>query len=830
MTEGLGKVNSLLYCNIATGELQTSLASGIINVPSLTAGDTIQWRIRTFEVYQGANVEKDLLLAGARMALSRPNSPPTAGEFSLRLYGDSSETDMIRYDASETLLTAKLQEIFPDCKAVWANGGWLVSKTGSDSGTPLLEVAQNTLTPECFLRLTKWFVGDTLFQHIRFVQAPLAFNDQFTLKLPSAPKITAVRDGGYDITTHTGYNEVQELDVPTEFRGTYVIKRGSLETPVLDVNDGMTEIQEALAKIAGTGGSFGVSNPSSAKAHIEFKGTLGSINQPLLTALAKSAPQGDINIFLPLNTVVLRQALNDAKELGVNYIEAQLQLEVDIIDNPETPSVFRPFTIFNKSVRVVDDGVWGTLSSEQRINWQIPPEPVTYVPFHRDQIITGSQHYTTALFVVGSSSANNQFQVNHNLATDSIHVTVRQNISGGNILKNGTDYQVQILSANAVKITTTNSFLNDAVAVTITSAGPNSAFLGHRHTIDDIDFDSGKTLADYLTEVSDRIEAVEQIIPQTSSLASKANVVGFESTVPPKIGVYGVPTNKGAYNTPVTSDKTPYAFGAMFKAETGFTVDEVSKIKKIPKIFRAVHDADAVAFNSSFLTSPSTNIGVFQNNGTTSITLPSAQWIKGQVLKPNGYVACDGEHFYLVDKKGTTLSYYPSAYNVTLFTFGVTDELLTVNRVLTATWALQHQAVYSNVATMVSLVCETGEYIPSGTSNYGANLEYVDYNKVVFDSVIRPAGVAQTIPYGLRIGRNIAEVLQDKCVYGVWSGAGTSKPDGYNFAIRVRLAYFDCEDVAGASGLVGYSLLAGIPDGGTKPSGENAKIIVSVEQ
>jgi hypothetical protein len=829
LTEALGKVNSLLYCNIATGELQTSLASGIINVPTLTAGDTIQWRIRTFENYQGNNVEKDLKMAGARISLSRPNATPTGGEFALRVSGGGVITDMIRYDASETLLTAKLQSILAGSKAVWANGGWLVSIEGASQTQPLLEVAKNTLTPECFLRLTRWYVGTTLFQHIRFVQSPLAFSDNFSLRLPIAPSISPVRDGGYDPVTNTGYDEVQELEVPSEFRGTYVIKRGVLETPVLDVNDGMTEIQDALAKIAGTGGSFNVTNPSTYKAHIQFKGALGSTDQPLLQAIVKSAPQGDISIFLPLTTVVLRQALNDAKEEGKDYIEAQLQLEVDIIDDPQTPSIFRPYTLFNKTVKIVDDGVWGTLSTEQRINWQIPPEPVTYVPFSRDQIITGSQHYTSALFVQGASSANAEFQVNHNLNTDSIHVSVRQNQSNGRLLQNGVDYEVTIISANAVKIETAVATNNDVLAVTITSAGPNSAFLAHRHTINDIDFGGDKTLAEYLIELSERVEAVEAIMPQTSDLASKSSKTGFESTCPPKVGVYGVPTNKGAYSNPINSDKTPYAFNNMFKAETGFAADEVAKIKKIPKVFRAIHDATAVPFVSSYLSNHSANIGVFQNTGDTNISIPNAQWIKGQILKPDEYVACDGEHFYLVERKGSTFSYYPSAYNVTLFTFGSTDELLTVNRLIDATWSVQHQSLYANVASMVSVVCETGKYEPSGGSNYGANLEYVNYDKVVFESILRPSSVSQTVPFGVRIGRNIAEILQDKCVYGVWSGAEASKPATANFALRVRLAYFDCEDMAGATGLIGYSLLGGVKDGDSKPAGENAKIVVTVE-
>jgi hypothetical protein len=292
---------------------------------------------------------------------------------------------------------------------------------------------------------------------------------------------------------------------------------------------------------------------------------------------------------------------------------------------------------------------------------------------------------------------------------------------------------VTILSANAVKIETAVAFNNDALPVTITSAGPNSAFLAHRHTINDIDFGGDKTLAEYLTELSERVEVVEAIMPQTSDLASKSSKTGFESTCPPKIGVYGLSPYAGAYASPVTNDRTPYNFGTMFKAETGFTASEVAKVKKIPKVFRAIHDATAVPFVSSYLSSPSTNIGVFQNTGDTNISIPAAQWIKGQILKPDEYVACDGEHFYLVERKGSTFSYYPSAYNVTLFTFGSTDELLTVNRLIDATWSVQHQSLYANVASMVSVVCETGAYEPSGGSNYGANLEYVNYDKVVLD-------------------------------------------------------------------------------------------------
>ena len=828
-------MNSLLYCNITNGQLQTSLTGGFFNIPDLTAGDTIQWKIRTFEVYQGANYEKDLKIAGARMSLSIPNTPPTGGQFSLKLAGTSETTEMLNFDVSENVLKTKLAEIYVADRVSYVNGGWLVEKDNADLGDPLLAIGKNTLVPESFFRLTNWVVGTTLFQHIRLVQSPLAFTDNFGLKLPTPPSITPVRDGGYDNATGQGWNEVQQLYVPQEFRGTFVIKRGSLETPVFDVNDGITEYKEGLDTIAGSGGKFNVVNPAPYTAHIEFAGTLGESDQPLLQVIPKAAPQGDLSLNLALNSVALRQALNDAKEAGKTFIEAQLQLEVDIIDDPNQPNVHRPFTLFNKTVRVLDDGVWGTLSTEQRINWTIPPEPKTYIPFSRDQIITGTQHYVATLFASGANNLQSSFQVNHNLQTEAVHITIRENQSEGKILQNGVDYNAVIISANTVEIQMTEPVENDSHAITVSSAGPNSAFLAHRHQASDIDF-GDLTLAEYLEEVEDRIDVVEQIIPDTGQIAQRADTIGFESTCPPKNIVFGVPSYAGAYTSPVNpANKTPYNFLEMFKPESGFAATEVYKLKKTPKFFKAIHDAevDEVSTSAGFLTifsSPSTNAGkVFKNTGTSSISVPNAEWIKGQILETNSFVGCDGTHFYLVSRKGTTNSYYCKAYELTLITYASNEDLLAVNRLLEATFSIQHQLRNSNVGTVFSLIAETGEYDPADGLNLGPNLENVNFNKTIFSVSIQSSTTSQLAPFGVRIGRNVQEVRQDKLIYGNWSGAQSTAPTSANFVLRIRVAEFDCEDKANPIGLLGVLLAGGVAEGASKPESEFAKITVKKE-
>lgn len=822
-------MNSLLYCNISTGALQNSLTGGIFNIPDLTAGDTIQWKIRTFEVYQGANYEKDLKIAGARMSLSMPNTPPTGGGFSLKLAGGTQETEIMRFDVSENVFKAKLEPIFNADKVTFVNGGWLVEKEDADPYQTLLAVAKNSLVPESFFRLSNWFVGSTLYQHIRFVQTPLAFTDNFGLKLPTPPTITPVRDGGYDNASGQGWDEVQQLYVPQEFRGTFVIKRGSLETPVFDVNDGIVEYQEGLNTIAGPGGRFTVVNPAPYTAHISFGGTLAQTDHPLLQVVPKNAPQGDLSLNLPLNSISLRQALNNAKEEGKSFIEAQLQLEVDIIDDINQPNNHRPYTLFNKTVRVMDDGVWGTLSAEQRINWTIPPEPSTYIPFSRDQIITGTQHYTATLFVAGQSNPQTEFLVNHNLNTEAVHVTVRENESDGEILKNGEDYTAKILSANSVKIIMTVPVENDSHAIVVSSAGPNSAFLAHRHQASDIDFGDG-SLAEYLEEVNDRIDEVEQIIPDTGQIAQRADTIGFESTCPPKNIVFGVPDTEGFYKG--TTSKIPYNFLEMYKPETGFASAEVYKLKKMPKFFRAIHDSeiDDISNFAPIFASPSTNASkVFRNTGTSSVQVPNADWIKKQVLLPQGLVACDGTHFYLVTRKGSTNSFYASAYELTLITYASNEDLLAVNRLLEATWSIQHQLRNANVATQFSVIAETGIYDPADGLALGPNLENVVFDKTIFSVTIQNSTTAQLAPFGVKIGRNLQECRQDKLIYGNWSGAQSTAPVSANFALRVRIAEFDCEDKPNASGLLGVLLAGGVKDGASKPEGENVKITIKKE-
>jgi len=807
-------MNSLMYCNIANGELQTSLTGGTYTIPSLTAGDTILLKLRTFAIISGTAIEQDLTLAGARLSLSNANSTPTGGFFSLTLNGQTTAT--MPHDVDQNVIETELKKIKPLARVSYKSGGYLVEIDNGTQANDTITIAQSRLTPESFFRPSIYTIGNTLFQHIRFITTPLAFTDSFTLKLPPRPQIFPIRDGGYDNASGAGQNEIQELSIPAEFRGTFAFKRGNTESPLLNTQDGVTEIQDALNVIADAGGSFQVTNPDSYKAQIESKGSMGYSDQPLLQVIPKSAPQGDISLFMGLSSLQLKDALNTAKDAGKDFIEAELQLEVDIVDDKDQPNVHRPYTLFRKDVRVYNDGVWNSLTTQQRIDWTIPPEPRSYIPFSRDQIITGSQHFVGTLFVPNQQNPQTTYQVNHNLQTDAVHLTLRENKANGKVLLNGTDYTATIVSDNVIDIELDEAVDNDEVAVVVTSAGPNSAFLAHTHNSSDI-----QGLQEFLDAVDDRVSQLETILPQAERVAVRTTKTAFQAIPPIAVGVYGVSEKK--------TDGTLFDYTALFNTGTGFKNSEAVKITRPIAMLRAVHDAVVSPLSSSILASPKTNIGVFRNDSTSTISLPSSHWVKGQKVLPTELCASDGVNWYQVYNKAGTDSYYPSAYFRTLWSFACNTDILAVNRLLKAMFSVQTQSYNANALAQCFLVIEAGAYNPSSAINLGPNLDNVNYNVTILEQKLMFSNTPNIGVFGVRIGRDLFSIFGDKNVYGIWQGVGNNKPADGNFAIRAVLKYFDCEDIAKPTGLLGYRLLPELAEGETTPSGETMKIEVLTE-
>ncbi|NBQ98741.1 MAG: hypothetical protein EBU12_11100 [Microbacteriaceae bacterium] len=209
-----------------------------------------------------------------------------------------------------------------------------------------------------------------------------------------------------------------------------------------------------------------------------------------------AALRGDFEVTHPLTC-----------EVGINY------------GTTATPNV-KYVTVFQQNMTVQADGAWTGLAAAQRINWLNPPQPVNYIPFTTDQVITGIQSYTAV--VTGSGP----WTVAHNLGTEAIHVTVRENVSSGYLLSNS-DYNVQTSTSQSVIVTLLAGGVPTAgLAVMISSAGPTSAFLAHTHTVAQV-----VSLQDLLNSLSARVGVLEaSAIPYTLS-ASSTTTIPYEIPV-----------------------------------------------------------------------------------------------------------------------------------------------------------------------------------------------------------------------------------------------------------------------------------------------------------
>ncbi|NDB97133.1 MAG: hypothetical protein EBZ78_13420, partial [Verrucomicrobia bacterium] len=355
-------------------------------------------------------------------------------------------------------------------------------------------------------------------QELRPMQSPLAYTSAFALIVPPAPTITRVVTGYADTATGVTVNEVQRLYVPPQFDGVFQIYRGTARTQLLGKDDGAVEIQAALTAgvvTQGSGETFLVTNPKNNTADIEFAGDLGGTAQNLLTVVVPESLQGDLTFDLDLNTQGMLASLRDnfevthplTCEVGINY------------GTTSTPNV-KYVTVFQQNMTVQADGAWTGLAAAQRINWLNPPQPVNYIPFTTDQVITGIQSYTAVVTGAGP------WTIAHNLGTEAIHVTVRENVAGGFFLNlasgiaNGY-YTIETVTSQSIIVSNESgaSVPTAGWAVMISSAGPTSAFLAHTHTIAQI-----IDLQDTLNSLGTRLGNLENVLPNNVGVINQAAV------------------------------------------------------------------------------------------------------------------------------------------------------------------------------------------------------------------------------------------------------------------------------------------------------------------
>ncbi|MCP4728744.1 MAG: hypothetical protein GY872_01580, partial [Roseibacillus sp.] len=314
---------------------------------------------------------------------------------------------------------------------------------------------------------------------------------------------------------------------------------------------------------------------------------------------------------LDLNTHDLFAALR-----GANEIKPQLEIELVLEDENGGAEDFT-VTVCRQEVKVIDEINKESNTTAQNVDWLRAPDGTTYKPYGAGQIITGSQHYVATF----GDASNTSFTFNHNLNTQDVHVTVRDN-STGDILE-GAAFDSNITGVNSLDVSTIFTPASNGCAIVITSAGPASAFQAHSHAIAEVDLLQG-----VLDDLGLRLQVVESLVP-TGAISSSISTATSE----------------------VAKWKLPEAFEVYPKRGeiTGTKVSDIDQ-STLPRaggrLLPAVFDA-APTVVTDLPGSPALNKAY--RLATGNLTLPGYRGIRSREIGAFDYFAWDGLGFYQVE-------------------------------------------------------------------------------------------------------------------------------------------------------------------------------------
>jgi hypothetical protein len=703
------------------------------------------------------------------------DAAPTAGSFKVLV--NSVTSSAITYGSTAASVAAVLNGL--SAVTGWSvtldRDSYIVSRRSNWVATSGITIVENLLQPQSFVRVTSYTSDNLFYQELRPMQSPLAYTSAFALLVPPAPTFTRIVTGYTDNATATSANEVQRLYIPPAFNTTYQIYRDTARTGLLNKDDGVDEIRTALMSrcvTVGAGENFLVTNPQDNVADVEFAGSMGGQTHGLLNVVVPISPQGDLTFNLDLNTQGMLEAMR-----GDFEVTHPLTCEVGINYGTVATPLVRYITVFQQDMTVQADGAWTGLAAAQQINWLNPPQPVNYIPFTTDQVITGIQSFTAVVTGAGP------WTIAHNLGTEAIHLTVRENYSSGYLLANTVSYSVQTVTSQSVIVTNKGSATTTpGWAVMISSAGPTSAFQAHTHTIAQV-----VSLQDTLNTIGTRLQTLETILPAGVGIINQPGVDTKPLTmiIPEHAEVLFTQDIEGAW-----SDKG---------------IDQTKLPIRGPSLLRSF---SGQANNSNVLTAPTASGAYIYSSG---IELAPMGYIPGDTVPPGGIVIYDEGRIYQGRQDGTNKTYYPVPYEVELFRVPVNANQFRVGRTLEVKFGLVLQMLAKTDAQWRVVIDAANLSEVTSPAVQGMNISSADYNqdKLLDHRVMLTQTLAPHI-LGVRLTRSLSGenivITADKNLYGTYeSTIGT--PAGANFILRARLMNFDIANTADdARGWVGYSL------------------------
>jgi hypothetical protein len=751
-------MQATVYANLTTRRLTTTLGGSAISFPAFVQGDKVRIGLRFAESLEGSPIEIQKIVTHIRASIGFVDARPTSGFFVLTV--DGQETAPIPHDATAGAVQSALAAVGLDDTVVSKQeGSWIIS-TGEDNHDITGATAEGLLVelrPVSFVRVRSTQVAGQFRHEIRLVQAPLASTAGFETIVPPAPTVTEVQAGGASATTL--WPEIQALKILPTFKGTYQIRRGFKKTRELSVDDGPEEIQDALSVIADEEGSFSVSNPATNIAHITFNGSMAGIDQELLEVAVFAAPPGDPTVTLDLNTAEIAAALRAAPEL-----RPELEIEVTVRDDNDPDKTYT-LTPFRSPITLIRELNWEGLETAANIDWLRPPYGRTYVPFTPDQIITGSQHYVAPI----GDGVNSDFTISHNLGTRDLHVTVRQNGGSRSIVE---PLSVTLDGEDDLTVTFTEPPALNGYVVTISTAGPVSAFQMHGHTIPQIE---GLQLI--LDDLGARVEDLETFIPTS------------------------LPSVSSTQQSIIAAWELPELF-EVFPTRQKIDAKDVPSIKpaNLPRVgglLPAVH-VDPLAFTtvSALPTVPQTGVIYEYTDTAAPLVIPGYLGRRSTKLSAPGFFSWDGRGFYQVEQiiAGEQV-FYPTDFSRELFRIHVNGKQLRIGKRLSLDFSFVAAVFNSNTLVHWGVAIDIG--LPSGNPPSPSNIADVTFLPPSLDHSFMLTSIPSSHGFGLRVVRKIVDAVDtcvvDRVIYGATEATPTTMTTA-NFIVRGRLVRFDTDD------------------------------------
>lgn len=788
-------MKKLFYANLDTLQPSDSAAGERLTLAPFVFGREYGFGLRLLKLVEGRVVETDLAVRSLRASLGRIDERPTGGTVRLQVGPGVSTADNTVASFGPSVKARELEQRinnlaskpYGDAKVEWVSGSWLIWFPAAVE-QPVLNVRENRLRPLAAGRLLAAEIDGEWMHDLRLIQAPVATTASAERVVPPGPSIERIQSGG----TEAGFawNEIQELTLPPEFRGTYQIRHwDGGRTVVLNRADGPEEIQAAVNALWDEAGfSVTVTNPQRGRALIEFNGEeFRGLPLPMLEVLVFTAPPGDLTFFLDVRRAQAAQLLREQDNVDVTLaVDLEVVGNEAALEDPEAPGRWIPAV--RTSARLVRPLNFEELATVSEHDWLHPFGPRDYIPFTPDQIMTGQQFYAA---VVGDGEAV-EFMLEHNMDTGDVAVAVRENVSGGQVLAS-TEYVATVESGNVVKVTFPDAPAENAYRVLVVGGVSREVWNAHTHTIPQV-----VNLEDMLDDFGLRLQTLESILPQTGPGAGPdAQAVGLTIIIPE---VEEVLFYRG---------EEPLSFDGQGSPE--------NLPRRAPAMLPAIHTATVDAFPAEPLPVPSETAGtVWEHTGSERLLLPGGNGIRSSWVEPGGHVASDGRMIFPADRWQETNSYYPAPFLRELWAFAINDRMLRVGRRLECVFGVRTQLVGADSKAQWVLVVEKGTAPSQADPDPTAvNLEDIVWDATpVLSQRIVLSRLLQSHFFGVRIRRLSGGMEMDRQLYGVWEGATAEAPADANFVLRARMVKWDTENSAPeARGWVFLAVTGGVETG-----------------